>query len=176
MRLFHIQLVDVNEVTCTPKHRNIFAQCIQICKISLTFIYLFKAGKNPTQHVLQSSGRHEANSNLAQRDATLQASARLKLVHTACQSSGSVLLQQGRQECLWVGKSVPGWEHLSLTGSSAVGTAQGRSEVSSLILLIFFTNAIHLHQYLHILPKWQHYYHLLNIWAAGIFLHYLMLR
>lgn len=92
-----------------------YAQCIQICKISLTFIYLFKEGENPTQHIRQSSGRHEANSNLAQRDATLQASARLKLVHTACQSSGSVLLQQGRQVsvsgkgCARMGTSIPDW-------------------------------------------------------------------
>lgn len=45
-----------------------YAQCIQVCKISLMFIYLFylfKAGENPTQHVLQSSGRQRANSNLA---------------------------------------------------------------------------------------------------------------
>lgn len=98
-----------------------YAQHFQMCKISLTFIYLFhlsKAGENPSQHLLQSSGRRGANSNLAWTDATLQASACLKLVHSACQASCSELLQQGRQEnlpesgkgCARMGTSIPDWQ------------------------------------------------------------------
>lgn len=56
----------------------------------------------------------------------------LKLVHSACQGSCSVLSQQGRPESLlWVGKGVPGWEHPSLAGRelhapSCYGNCTGR--------------------------------------------------
>lgn len=79
----------------------------------------------------------------------------------------------GEAACEWEGVfqdvNIYPWLAESCAPSAAMGTAQGKSEGSSLILLIFFTNAIHLHLYLHILSKWQYHYNLLNIWAAGIF-------